>query len=64
MDETHIHQKRLLNVYIKTEPLFCEHQVSPSKVSCCTVCQTNICTLSSKLHVVAISNKVLGGVFT
>ena len=38
MDETHIHQKRLLNVYIKTEPLFCEHQETKETVlNSCTV---------------------------
>ena len=38
MDETHIHQKRLLNVYIKTEPIFCEHQETKETVlNSCTV---------------------------
>ena len=38
MDETHIHQKRLLNVYIKTEPIFCEHwETKENVLNSCTV---------------------------
>ena len=63
MDETHIHQKRLLNVsvYIKIEPLFCEHQETKESVLnrgiSCTVCQTTSVHCQACCSYVATPNK-------